>query len=133
LKKINIAIDGYSSCGKSTLARELAEKLGYTYIDAETTGTEEGFSRYALENLNHQVTAGVQLSFWRALDANIRYRYSDPANLDDFQLVDVRLQWLARNYSVFADATNVLDIRYRETNLVTMPGRWFQAGVSFIL
>ena len=33
-KKINIAIDGFSSCGKSTLAKGLAKKLGYTYIDS---------------------------------------------------------------------------------------------------
>jgi len=33
-KKINIAIDGYSSCGKSTLARDLAKALGYLYIDS---------------------------------------------------------------------------------------------------
>jgi cytidylate kinase len=32
--KIIIAIDGYSSCGKSTLAKELATKLGYNYIDS---------------------------------------------------------------------------------------------------
>jgi CMP/dCMP kinase len=32
-KKINIAIDGYSSCGKSTLAKALAEKLAYIFID----------------------------------------------------------------------------------------------------
>lgn len=32
--KIIIAIDGYSSCGKSTLAKDIAEKLGYTYIDS---------------------------------------------------------------------------------------------------
>lgn len=31
--KIIIAIDGYSSCGKSTLAKELAEQMHYTYID----------------------------------------------------------------------------------------------------
>src|SRR5690606_37906070 len=29
-----IAIDGYSSCGKSTVARALAETLGYTYVDS---------------------------------------------------------------------------------------------------
>lgn len=34
LKKIIITIDGYSSCGKSTLANQLARKLGYTYIDS---------------------------------------------------------------------------------------------------
>ena len=33
-KKINIAIDGYSACGKSTLARGLADALGYLYIDS---------------------------------------------------------------------------------------------------
>lgn len=32
--KIIITIDGYSSCGKSTLARQLAKKLGFVYIDS---------------------------------------------------------------------------------------------------
>lgn len=32
--KINIAIDGHSSCGKSTLAKDLARALGYRYIDS---------------------------------------------------------------------------------------------------
>ncbi len=34
MKKINIAIDGYSSTGKSTLAKALAKELEYTYIDS---------------------------------------------------------------------------------------------------
>ena len=33
-KKINIAIDGHSSCGKSTLAKDLARSLNYIYIDS---------------------------------------------------------------------------------------------------
>ena len=33
-KKIIITIDGWSSCGKSTLARQLARELGYVYIDS---------------------------------------------------------------------------------------------------
>ncbi len=33
-KKIIIAIDGHSSCGKSTVAKQLAQKLGYIYIDS---------------------------------------------------------------------------------------------------
>lgn len=32
--KITIAIDGFSSCGKSTLARDLAKALGYAYVDS---------------------------------------------------------------------------------------------------
>jgi len=34
MKQIVIAIDGFSSTGKSTLAKQLAEKLGYTYVDS---------------------------------------------------------------------------------------------------
>lgn len=34
VKRIIIAIDGFSSCGKSTLAKQLAKELGYTYIDS---------------------------------------------------------------------------------------------------
>ena len=33
-KRIIITIDGWSSCGKSTLARQLARELGYVYIDS---------------------------------------------------------------------------------------------------
>lgn len=33
MKKINIAIDGYSSCGKSTLAKDLAKHLAYIFVD----------------------------------------------------------------------------------------------------
>lgn len=33
MKKITIAIDGYSSCGKSTMAKDLAREIGYVYVD----------------------------------------------------------------------------------------------------
>lgn len=34
MKRINIAIDGYAGCGKSTLARDLAKALGYVFVDS---------------------------------------------------------------------------------------------------
>lgn len=34
MKKIVIAIDGYSACGKSSTAKQVAERLGYTFIDS---------------------------------------------------------------------------------------------------
>lgn len=33
MKKITIAVDGFSSCGKSTMAKDLARKIGYVYVD----------------------------------------------------------------------------------------------------
>lgn len=46
--KINIAIDGYSSCGKSTLARQLAKKLHYIYVD--TGAMYRSVALFALDN-----------------------------------------------------------------------------------
>ena len=34
MQKITIAIDGYSSTGKSTVAKQLADHLGYVYVDS---------------------------------------------------------------------------------------------------
>lgn len=46
VSKINIALDGYSSCGKSTIAKRLARSLGYTYVD--TGAMYRGVTLYAL-------------------------------------------------------------------------------------
>ncbi|MDO4215687.1 MAG: (d)CMP kinase [Bacteroidales bacterium] len=64
MKKITIAIDGYSSCGKSTMAKSLAKNLGYIYVDSgamyravtlfalrEGLFTEEGIAEQKLEAL----------------------------------------------------------------------------------
>lgn len=48
MQKITIAIDGYSSCGKSTLAKTLAQKLNYNYID--TGAMYRAVTWYALHN-----------------------------------------------------------------------------------
>lgn len=46
--KINIALDGHSSCGKSTIAKKLANSLGYTYID--TGAMYRGVTLFSLRN-----------------------------------------------------------------------------------
>jgi cytidylate kinase len=48
LKKITIAIDGFSSTGKSTLAKQLAKHLGYIYVD--TGAMYRAVTYYAMQN-----------------------------------------------------------------------------------
>jgi len=48
MQKITIAIDGYSSCGKSTLAKALAQRLNYSYVD--TGAMYRAVTLYALRN-----------------------------------------------------------------------------------
>lgn len=48
MKKITIAIDGYSSCGKSTMAKDLAREIGYVYVDSGAM--YRAVALYALEH-----------------------------------------------------------------------------------
>ncbi len=48
MKKITIAIDGHSSCGKSTMAKDLAKRIGYIYVD--TGAMYRSVTLYALRN-----------------------------------------------------------------------------------
>lgn len=48
MKKISIAIDGFSSCGKSTMAKALAREIGYTYVD--TGAMYRCVTLYAIRN-----------------------------------------------------------------------------------
>lgn len=72
MKKITIAIDGYSSCGKSTMAKDLAREIGYIYIDSGAMYravtlycienglfTSEGINKEALQ----QAMPSIQVSF----------------------------------------------------------------------
>ena len=48
MKKITIAIDGFSSCGKSTMAKDLAKEIGYIYIDSGAM--YRAVTLYSIEN-----------------------------------------------------------------------------------
>lgn len=74
MRRINIAIDGFSSCGKSTLAKELAHHLGYTYIDSGAM--YRAVALYAMENgLVHNGTLDSEglLTVLDSLDISFRY------------------------------------------------------------
>jgi len=48
MKKITVAIDGFSSCGKSTMAKELAREFGYIYVD--TGAMYRAVSLFCIQN-----------------------------------------------------------------------------------
>lgn len=56
MKKITIAIDGHSSCGKSTMAKDLARRIGYVYID-----TGAMYRAVTLFAMRHNLVANGQV------------------------------------------------------------------------
>lgn len=59
VNKIIVAIDGYSSCGKSTIAKALAKYAGYTYVD--TGAMYRAVALYAMRaGIGHQISDVVE-------------------------------------------------------------------------
>mgnify|MGYP003484396552 FL=1 len=48
IQQLTIAIDGYSGCGKSTIAKDLAKRLNYVFIDSGAM--YRGVTLYAMQN-----------------------------------------------------------------------------------
>ena len=92
MKKITIAIDGYSSCGKSTMAKDLAREVGYIYIDSgamyravtlycleNQLFTEEGIDTIRLE----AAMPGIQISFLLNSETGRPMTFLNGANVED--------------------------------------------------
>lgn len=76
MKRINIAIDGFSSCGKSTLAKQLAHHLHYTYIDSGAM--YRAVALYVIENALVKEGRLDKENLLRVLDGiGIGFRHDD--------------------------------------------------------
>jgi len=103
--------------------------VNYTFIDAQIENRENQLSRYALENLQHQFRVTLNMAYGKQITHAISAGYYDRVNLDDYTVVDSRISYKGRKFTLFADVTNIFNVEYQETNLVVMPGRWFKMGV----
>jgi cytidylate kinase len=104
MKKINIAIDGHSSCGKSTIAKQLSNHLGYIYID--TGAMYRAICLYALRN--NIISDGLideELLLDKLDDVSVSFEY-DKANNECQTFLDgknveseIRGLWVSENVS----------------------------------
>jgi cytidylate kinase len=104
MKKINIAIDGHSSCGKSTIAKQLSNHLSYIYID--TGAMYRAICLYALRN--NIISDGLideELLLEKLDDVSVSFEY-DRANNQCQTFLDgknveseIRGLWVSENVS----------------------------------
>jgi cytidylate kinase len=105
--KIIIAIDGYSSCGKSTLAKQLAAQLGYTFIDsgAMYRAITLYFIRHNIDLQNHD----------QILDAlgsiHLSFVFNESLQQSEIYLNDENVAHLIREMTVAEKVSEVAAIR----------------------
>lgn len=119
LKKIIIAIDGFSSCGKSTFAKTIAAKLGYIFID--TGAMYRAVTLYALEH-GAIVSGIVDEEKVIALldDISIDFRFNPERGASDIYVNGDRAEGRIRTIEVSNCVSRVSSIRQVREKLVAM-------------
>lgn len=86
MKKITIAIDGHSSCGKSTMAKQLARELQYVYVD--TGAMYRSVTLFALRNKLFNEDGSVKLEELEARmkEIEISFRFNEETGRPDTYL-----------------------------------------------
>ena len=86
MKKITIAIDGFSSCGKSTMAKELAKKIGYIYVD--TGAMYRSVTLFAMRHGLFNADGSVKTDALRQQMSNIdiTFKFNEKAGRPDTYL-----------------------------------------------
>ena len=94
--KINIAIDGYAACGKSTIAKELAKRLGYVFIDSGAM-----YRAVTLYFLRHDIDLDDATAVNTALSCiNIRLSHNEETGYSDTYLNDENVAQCIRQSDV---------------------------------
>lgn len=105
--KIIITIDGWSSCGKSTLAKQLAKELGYVYVDSGAM--YRAITLYFLRNNTDQ---GKTREVKKALESiSLEFVFNTKSNNSEIYLNGENVEYLIRDLVIAEKVSDVAAIR----------------------
>lgn len=117
MKKITIAIDGYSSTGKSTLAKQLAKQLGYVFVD--TGAMYRAITWYALQN--NCISEGVvnkQLLIEKLNAIELQFQFNDQLGFAEMYLNNQNIEKEIRTIEVSNYVSKIAEISEVRAKLV---------------
>ena len=123
MKKIIIAIDGHSSCGKSTMAKDLARRIGYVYVD--TGAMYRAVTLYALRNQLIKEDGSVDAEGLRQQmsQINITFKFNPETGRPDTYLNGELVEQLIRSLEVSNHVSPVATLDFVRTEMVAQQQR----------
>ncbi len=123
MKKIVIAIDGYSSCGKSTMAKNLARQLGYVYVD--TGAMYRAVTLYALRHQLFKADGEVDAASLKQdmPDIRISFQFNKQTGKPDTYLNDELVEQEIRTMQVSEKVSKIAALPFVRTALVAQQQR----------
>lgn len=116
-KKITIAIDGFSSTGKSTIAKQLAKHLGYVYVD--TGAMYRAVAYFAMQNgMIDKDRFDVENLIWNLDKIKIGFKYNADLGYSETYLNDENVEKQIRTIEVSGYVSKVAEISEVRAKLV---------------
>jgi cytidylate kinase len=106
-KKIIITIDGWSSCGKSTLAKQLAKKLGYVYVDSGAM--YRAITLYFLRN--HVDWTDTKEVIKALKEIHLDFHFNEKTETSEMFLNDENVEYVIRDLVIAEKVSDVAAIR----------------------
>lgn len=112
MKKITIAIDGHSSCGKSTMAKDLAREVGYIYVD--TGAMYRTVTLYCMRNNLFTADGEVDTAALQAAmpDINVSFQVNGETGRPDAYLNGECVEKVIRSIEVSSNVSKVAAIPF---------------------
>jgi len=106
-KKIIITIDGWSSCGKSTLARQLAKELNYVYVDSGAM-----YRAITLYFLRNHIDWTDKKEVKAALKSiNLGFVYNKTSNKSEIHLNEENVEYVIRDLVIAEKVSDIAAIK----------------------
>lgn len=118
MRKITIAIDGYSSCGKSTMAKDLAREIGYIYVD--TGAMYRSVTLFAMRNnlFNEDGSIKTDELKSRMNEINISFKLNSETGRPDTYLNGELVEKEIRSMDVSAKVSKIAALPFVREALV---------------
>lgn len=117
MKKIVIAIDGFSSCGKSTMAKDLAKQIGYIYIDSGAM--YRATTLFAIQNHLFEDEKIDQDKLKSLMgDIHISFKYNPETGKSDTHLNGVNVESEIRSMQVASKVSEVSALKFVREEMV---------------
>jgi len=117
MKKITIAIDGYSSTGKSTLAKQLANHLGYVYVD--TGAMYRAVTYFAMQNGYINADSFDKHTLINSLpNIKLHFQFNPTLGFAEMYLNDINIETEIRTIEVSNFVSKVAEVSEVRSKLV---------------
>ena len=124
-------------------------RLNYAYTQLDKNSGNY-ISKYALDYLIHNFNISIEHNVYKKIKASWQLQYRkrngsyipydskqgqwlSPENYKDIYLLNAKLFYSNQKLNIFAEGSNLLNLKYQDIENVELPGIWFKAGISLKL